>query len=579
MTVDVIVRPHLSVDTSMDTTLERGWSSLASLATPHITDVLVEEEEGEDDSDGDATKDDDVDSLTLALEGVGNVGGGGGGGGGVAGFGGGGPAAPTPMALDSCRSSTLSGRRMGVPPDLVAYPVPCGQKPASYPLFVQYVLEHVVVLYADYTIATHKLDPTPGNSLPFTAKPGKRRPMVSSRLLCPVSSSGNSSGLSSSCFGVVWWTPKKPTISDCVFVSVGYVDGSLRWQSLDGKKHGVLMACSQRVAPVVSLSVGSDGKTLLTGHSDCTAHLWQLIPTSGIHSRTSSRDAAPVIEDLHPVSQSTHSLCHLHTLPGQYCHVSACAISINLSLIATGGSDGAIVLIELRKFRALRVLHTGSPSSATRSVLTSLLLSDSTCRLVALSRVEQMGRADKQDRPPVPAPEDLPRSGSPLWFFKMPVDEPGPSASVAEDDVVEQRPQPPAGATCNVLHLYTVYGNLLKTVELTVPVTSIALSSNGEFLLCGDAGGVITVRSLGDLGVVSLHVPGTSGPGGAGAGAGAAGGAGAPTTTPVRTLCMADNDRFIFCGVEGAPLFAITDPANTAKALQSRLKEGLFGIS
>ena len=43
----------------------------------------------------------------------------------------------------------------------------------------------------------------------------------------------------------------------------------------------------------------------------------------------------------------------------QYCHVSACAISINLSLIATGGSDGAIVLIELRKFRALRVLHTG----------------------------------------------------------------------------------------------------------------------------------------------------------------------------------------------------------------------------
>jgi hypothetical protein len=201
-----------------------------------------------------------------------------------------------------------------------------------------------VVLYADYTIATHKLDPTPGNSLPFTAKPGKRRPMVSSRLLCPVSASGNSSGLSSSCFGVVWWTPKKPTISDCVFVSVGYVDGSLRWQSLDGKKHGVgvgealprcaylttnpfrwpsrrpppptpphphnhphthfqlcvclffvpslppappplpplltccqvLMACSQRVAPVVSLSVGSDGKTLLTGHSDCTAHLWQV---------------------------------------------------------------------------------------------------------------------------------------------------------------------------------------------------------------------------------------------------------------------------------------------------------------
>jgi hypothetical protein len=43
----------------------------------------------------------------------------------------------------------------------------------------------------------------------------------------------------------------------------------------------------------------------------------------------------------------------------QYCTVSAVAVSVSLGLIATGGSDGAIVLIELRKYRALRVLHTG----------------------------------------------------------------------------------------------------------------------------------------------------------------------------------------------------------------------------
>jgi hypothetical protein len=98
-----------------------------------------------------------------------------------------------------------------------------------------------VVVYADYSVATHKVDPTPSSSLPFTAKAGKRRPILSSRLLCPaaLAECGTTSGLSTSNFGVVWWSPRKPSISDCVLVTVGYVDGSLRWQTLDGKKHGV----------------------------------------------------------------------------------------------------------------------------------------------------------------------------------------------------------------------------------------------------------------------------------------------------------------------------------------------------
>jgi hypothetical protein len=31
----------------------------------------------------------------------------------------------------------------------------------------------------------------------------------------------------------------------------------------------------QRLGAVISLAVGTDGKTLVTGHSDCTAHIWQ----------------------------------------------------------------------------------------------------------------------------------------------------------------------------------------------------------------------------------------------------------------------------------------------------------------
>ncbi len=38
----------------------------------------------------------------------------------------------------------------------------------------------------------------------------------------------------------------------------------------------VLMTSSQRIGPVVSLAVAADGRTLLTGHSDCTSHVWQV---------------------------------------------------------------------------------------------------------------------------------------------------------------------------------------------------------------------------------------------------------------------------------------------------------------
>ena len=91
-------------------------------------------------------------------------------------------------------------------------------------------------MYSDFSIAIHKLDPTPNTALPFTMKPGKRRPMLASRLLVPAAGDADVSGM---LFGVGWWAPKKPSINDCVLVSVGYVDGSLRWQSFDGKKHGV----------------------------------------------------------------------------------------------------------------------------------------------------------------------------------------------------------------------------------------------------------------------------------------------------------------------------------------------------
>ena len=104
--------------------------------------------------------------------------------------------------------------------------------------------------------------------------------------------------------------------------------------------HFVLVVAPASVAVVVHRdSKGGGGPPLQPMFSVICPRVWnpshlcggmvgclQLIPTSGIHSRTSSRDAAPVIEDLHPVSQSTHSLCHLHTLPGQVRTLSLMAL-------------------------------------------------------------------------------------------------------------------------------------------------------------------------------------------------------------------------------------------------------------
>ncbi len=94
------------------------------------------------------------------------------------------------------------------------------------------------------------------------------------------------------------------------------------------------------------------------------------------------------------------------------------------------------------------------------------------------------------------------------------------------------------------------------------------LSASGEFLLCGDVDGNVTVRTLGDLAVVHTLRPG--GPSG-GAGSGARGSA-------VHSVAVSDNDRFVLLGVDGSPLLVATDPVSVANSMQSRLKEGMFGL-
>jgi hypothetical protein len=71
-------------------------------------------------------------------------------------------------------------------------------------------------------------------------KPGKRRALLAPRLLHPPPPM-----LRSNVFALAWWTPKKPTMTDVLLVSAGYVDGGLRWQSLDCKKHGVCPAVTR----------------------------------------------------------------------------------------------------------------------------------------------------------------------------------------------------------------------------------------------------------------------------------------------------------------------------------------------
>ncbi len=337
----------------------------------------------------------------------------------------------------------------------------------------------------------------------------------------------------------------------------------------------------------------------------------QLVPSAVPHNRflvSSYRDVTPVPEELHASSQSSHALYHLGTLCGQvqqpamcravtvsnadrraralvplqFCPVSSCAVSISLGLVATGGRDGSVVLAELRKCRVMNVLHTSvcrwaavsgvlqcdviastrastAPVSACKGVhvrvqmasetasVTHLCFSEPTTRLVVA--VWRCPRAPaQQDRAEEPE-ADVPTSE---WFFGAEPPKPPERPSV---------PSTPSLEPSHALMVFSLQGVLLGMVSCKSAITSMFVTANGEFVVCGDVAGVITVRSVGDLqAVVTYPVMDTA----------------APT---LANVCMAEGERFMFCGANECPLMVITDPATTVRALQSRLKDGLFGLS
>jgi hypothetical protein len=192
---------------------------------------------------------------------------------------------------------------MDVRPLLSTFPA-IVHKGAPYAVHVEHVLEHVVVIYEDGSFAPHKFEPfVPSSGLPFTFKPGKRKPMVHPRL----ASNGVRSisaqlppetvGFSGNITAILAPLGKRATVNDAVIISVGAVDGGIRWQCVDGKRFGVgvppllplpLFYCycllKQTYLPsceglghattVVTLC---DGRSFVTGHSDGSAQLWEVV--------------------------------------------------------------------------------------------------------------------------------------------------------------------------------------------------------------------------------------------------------------------------------------------------------------
>lgn len=134
---------------------------------------------------------------------------------------------------------------MDVRPLLTTYPA-LVHKGAPYAVHVEHLLEHIVVVYEDGSFAPHKFEPfVPSSGLPFTFKPGKRKPMVHPRL----ASNGVRSisahlppetvGFCGNIIGILVPATKRATVNDAVIINVGGVDGGIRWQCVDGKRFGV----------------------------------------------------------------------------------------------------------------------------------------------------------------------------------------------------------------------------------------------------------------------------------------------------------------------------------------------------
>lgn len=162
---------------------------------------------------------------------------------------------------------------------------------------------------------------------------------------------------------------------DAILVTCGYVDGGMRWQSLSGRGKGDGDAWTPRnhvrYGDVTCLSAADDGCTLVTGHADCSVHVWRLVRNSESNVKHACGLSASVY-DAHasghyphissvaanPLLMGTHTdtiFVRMAEAVGQRAPVTCVAAHSRTRLLYSGALDGCLLLHCLLTGKRLRV--------------------------------------------------------------------------------------------------------------------------------------------------------------------------------------------------------------------------------
>ena len=228
---------------------------------------------------------------------------------------------------------------------------------------------------------------------------------------------------------------------------------------------------------------------------------------------------------------------------------SACVVTISrcLGIVASGARDGTVLIHDLNTFRVATVINTAvgvgpSPYVCMRSrVCVCVCVSGCTCACVFFRCLFVCVCSSECACVCLRTQGELESSVVTGLFISESC-----GRIVA---VVCRTPLGPATpntltATVQTIQLYSLSGVFLQAVDCTVPLVCAALTSGGDFLLCGDAHGSVAVLSLGDLTVVHTYAPTAAGipptPGG--------------HNPSISAVVPSDNDRHLFVAADFTPL-------------------------
>jgi WD40 repeat protein len=239
---------------------------------------------------------------------------------------------------------------------------PVNSRVPSAVLAISATKDRIVCIYEGFLMGVHTWDSrVDTNGVPYHIKFARRLvPLLPNAVAVAQPEVCTAKG--SSCFAV----PAAGLFACKFLLSCGYWDGSLRGQAIEGASSlGDAEVGYSHVDMCTCVVAASDGVTVVTGSVDCSLRVWALgsPATSSSESKQNSPDSG--------------LLQWVHVLVGHVAAVSAVDVTSDLDLVASGATDGRLLLHDLRSGAFIRELAAGHMQQDSHTAA---------IRLIAISR-------------------------------------------------------------------------------------------------------------------------------------------------------------------------------------------------